>query len=923
MQFPDQSHINRVRDALWRRSPSATVMVGSGFSRNAERILPNALPSPTWRDLVEAMYAKLYPHDEDRHKTPAITVGSATSDALRLAQEYVAAFGRTDLHGFLRSLIRDEAFRPGRFHERLLRLRWRDVFTTNWDTLLERTCPAVPERSYSVIRSPDEIPLATGPRIVKLHGSTDAHFPLIFTEEDYRTYPKEFAPFVNTVQQAMMETVFCLIGFSGDDPNFLHWSGWVRDNLGLLTPKIYLAGWLGLSTHRRRMLEERNVVPIDLAGHPKADQWPVQTRHQRAIDWLLHTLEHGEPYDLSRWPSHSPRTGASVPEWLEPVPQEVIGEPKAEPAFTLSGDQSIEAKKRAVRNLLEVWGYNRTKTYPGWLTAPAEVRGQMSSTRETAAPLILGVLPHLGPVDRLNALRELLWRWEIQLEPISVQEPTSLQMEEAALDVLGQIDCQTRKIDGDSDPSVDWPGICEAWVAVASALATAGRFRFDADEFNRRLSAVEPFQVDNQEIEHFVRHERCLWAIYSLDYKSLEEMLDDWNTGNCDPVWMMRKAALLFEIGEQEQAQELNIAALAAIRRAPSDDRSVATASREAWAHCCSGATLGFEESWHASIERWHRWDELTPLKCNARLEMRYSAEAIRGQSPLEKGRHFDLGKVWREGFSYSRGEFLRWAASHRAVRLAEIAGLPPSVGDRPVASTNLELTARQLFAQEPELAARLVLRATKHEQRGTLNVVLSRAHVATMPPETVNRLSQSCIDAIEFMLARIAVSHGRGHWMKRLPVVIEALSRFVLRLDPQRLDSILTRTLGWYKHAAVATAVGMADPVRNILSRSWEALPEEQRTARILDLLSAPIVGMDQFTAGIVGADGQRLFVHQYPDPCDHLRRNDIRRSTEPLATKHAGTTLSNSLSEACGHGARHEGELPRGSVGLSTIKS
>ena len=46
------------------------------------------------------------------------------------------------------------------------------------------------------------------PRIVKLHGSFPADFPLIVTEEDYRTYPKTFAPFVNTVQQAMMETVF-------------------------------------------------------------------------------------------------------------------------------------------------------------------------------------------------------------------------------------------------------------------------------------------------------------------------------------------------------------------------------------------------------------------------------------------------------------------------------------------------------------------------------------------------------------------------------------------------------------------------------------------------------------------------------------------------------------------------------------------
>ena len=73
--------------------------------------------------------------------------------------------------------------------------------------------------------------MASRPRIVKLHGSLPAQFPLIVTEEDYRTYPTKFAPFVNTVQQAMMETVFLLIGFSGDDPNFLNWSGWVRDNL--------------------------------------------------------------------------------------------------------------------------------------------------------------------------------------------------------------------------------------------------------------------------------------------------------------------------------------------------------------------------------------------------------------------------------------------------------------------------------------------------------------------------------------------------------------------------------------------------------------------------------------------------------------------------------------------------------------------
>ena len=36
-------------------------------------------------------------------------------------------------------------------------------------------------------------------------------------------------------------------------------SGWVRDNLGDAAPKIYLAGWLELSSHQRRMFEDRNV----------------------------------------------------------------------------------------------------------------------------------------------------------------------------------------------------------------------------------------------------------------------------------------------------------------------------------------------------------------------------------------------------------------------------------------------------------------------------------------------------------------------------------------------------------------------------------------------------------------------------------------------------------------------------------------
>ena len=721
------------------------------------------------------------------------------------------------------------------------------------------------------MRSPDEIPLSAAPRIVKLHGSVDAHFPLIFTQEDYRTYPAKFAPFVNTVQQAMMESVFLLVGFSGDDPNFLHWSGWVRDNLGDSAPKIYLAGWLELSVHRRRMLENRNIAPIDLASHPKAHLWPKHTRHERSTDWILHTLEHGRPYDPSEWPSPSTLVRSSVPKYLEPVRRNTTIEPKAEPQPPSTGDQSDESKENTVRSLIEVWAYNRTHTYPGWLTAPAAVRSKMWNTRD-AAPMILEVLPRMELVDRLNALTELIWRWEIQLEPLSTSETTSLAIVEAARDVLTQIDCERQEIGGVPVAAADWTAIRRAWAVVAAALVTAARIRFDSDEFEQRISALLPFEQDDQEIAHRIHHERCLQAVYSLDFKALENLLQSWDTDCSDPVWMMRKAALLFEIGQREKAHALNTAALSRIRGSYPDDHSFSMLSREAWALYCSGATLSHEEFWYAAVEWRHRWEQLTPFKCNAPQEMRSHADEIRREKRTEDSPHFDLGMAWGKGFSFSQDEFLRWTASHRAVRLAEIAGLPPSTGRIKVTSEYFELAAKQLSPHEPELAARLALRASADDRKSALHFVLSRPKIAIMSGDIAERLASICIHAIEYMLPRIDKSDRRDHWANRLPVIIEALSRLVLRLDPAFVDTVLGKALKCYKEEAIANTVELSGPLRNLISRSWEALPNDLRRSRLLDLLSAPIVGMDGFTAGITGEDGERLFVGQYPDPCNVL---------------------------------------------------
>jgi hypothetical protein len=226
MIFPDQTHLHQLQEDLWQwPSSRAAVMVGAGFSLNTEPLPGVKSRFPTWRQLVWPMFEELYPMsgNETQEQKEKRNDDFNGMDALRLASEYEAAFGRRKLELLIRHQNPDTEHLPSRLHELLLQLPWKDVFTTNYDTLLERT--VVSGRAYQPVTTANELTAAFSPRIIKLHGSFPSSTPFIITEEDYRTYPRLFAPFVNTVQQALIENSLVLVGFSGDDPNFLQWIG--------------------------------------------------------------------------------------------------------------------------------------------------------------------------------------------------------------------------------------------------------------------------------------------------------------------------------------------------------------------------------------------------------------------------------------------------------------------------------------------------------------------------------------------------------------------------------------------------------------------------------------------------------------------------------------------------------------------------
>ena len=141
----DHVHISKIREALWKKPGyGASVMVGSGFTRNAQKIRPDVAPPPLWNDIAQGLLNELKLRRGILSNAVLVFQVCQLNNPLRLAQAYEANFGRNDLHELLARLVRDDDFVPGNLHSRLLRLPWRDVFTTNWDTLLERAGPNVP-----------------------------------------------------------------------------------------------------------------------------------------------------------------------------------------------------------------------------------------------------------------------------------------------------------------------------------------------------------------------------------------------------------------------------------------------------------------------------------------------------------------------------------------------------------------------------------------------------------------------------------------------------------------------------------------------------------------------------------------------------------------------------------------------------------
>ncbi len=498
-----QLYINKIVKSL--KEGSASVFVGAGFSLNGKPANETITESmPLWGDLLD-YFCELLGMKDSKKDGQDNKKCLKYLNALSIAQDVADTYGRSELDSIIQEKMKDESFEPSDVHKLLLELPWNDIFTTNYDTLLERASKLVVNRRYNVIYNEQDLIVRSKsfmPRIIKLHGSFPSYRPFIITQEDYRTYPQKHAPFVNTVQQSLLENTFCLIGFSGDDPNFQKWIGWIHDNLGLEnSPRIYLI------VHERpddilyKRLNSRKIDVVDLSSVYKTDGLHV-------VDYYKNFLE-----DLNkRVYREVSKKVENAKLWLEEN-------------FCFDAKSSDEIGEVLTRI---------HKEYPGWICAPEKYKKTISDILTET-----NVFYFNNEYDNLNLAYEYCW-----LSNIGNQIIDKLYL--SKLEKTLKINKQTSEKD--------------KYVYISCILLRSYRLLGMNNEWKNRFQDIKDnIKKDelDKNIQNMIIYEKIMNDLYQFKYNDLLKDIHNISLDDSKMIWSLRKASLLLIVQENEEAMNI------------------------------------------------------------------------------------------------------------------------------------------------------------------------------------------------------------------------------------------------------------------------------------------------------------------------------------------------------------------------------
>lgn len=569
----------------------ATAFVGAGFSLNAEH--PSHVCMKTWNELKEMFRCKLYGETNYGHD----------EDVVRLASLVAAQFGHNELDMMLEEALPDSKVSPGEIHKKLIELPWRDILTTNYDTLLERASLESTAK-FKLVTNKETLLYQPSPRIIKLHGSFPNIRPYVMTYEDYRQYPFLHPEMVNTVRQSLLESLVCLIGFSGNDPNFRSWIGWLRDVMGPnRTCPTYLITFNDMFPEaEKKLLGDMGIDIINIAevkgigNYKEAYQFFLESIHQQEKEWRGHI--HHDPIQKGK-------------------------------------------EKETMEDATNKMAFIR-KSYPGWMVLPVNYYKDFKDVDEDG--FFYGNLLERLEENwslKLRFLFELNWRLEVSHTPKQFDWYVS------------QIKDVIRHIDNPSQ--VEQKIIAELEMSVLTIYRLnhqVGEFKSISEELLKKSHLIPVGRIYYEQILH---------AYSCLDYKEIIRIFSVWEKVPGDYPDAIRKASVMLMLGKKVEAENVLDDCQVQIRRA------LLTEKNDAFLQSCLMASMQLQ-SGHKELKKAIGWQngELVSFSDLTTAIKAKSADK-QNEGGLSVSHKFDIGnytRTWTLGLSGFVKDYLypyRW----------------------------------------------------------------------------------------------------------------------------------------------------------------------------------------------------------------------------------------------------------------------
>lgn len=755
------TYIRDISEAL--AQGHAALMVGAGFSKNAKKITATDKRFLDWKELSDLFYTSLYGEEGGP--------GKEYCSSLRLAQEVETISGRPRLDSILKEAAPDLEYAPTEIYTNLMDLPWTDVFTTNYDTLLERAADTVTSRRYNVVTSQEDLVNSNDvPRIIKLHGSFPSHRPFIITEEDYRTYPVRFAPLVNTVQQSLLENVFCMVGFSCEDPNFLKWIGWIRDNLGKSSSqKIYMISVTPILEAKAKLLFEQNIVVVDLT-RVWGDK-DVAGRIATFIDALHDKVKNKEAEDT--WFS------------VNKLPQK--------------WQDTIEGRISLLQKLNE--------TYPGWIVLPWKMKNRVS--------YILNELDRTDVLEKASWQEQVAYMYEYTKFLDIAGRPILFQITEKFWKILKEIDKHLYQVD-------------EKKHSILLQLLRAFREQAQWEKYDECLKILQMEKLNYEEKQFFLA---CEWwkALYRFEFNDLSANLEQWELSKGDLYWPLIKGSMYAIIGEVSKAENLLMENLISLRKnfLRSEKREYLASIEESCVSLINfirQRNFSFEDVEECTCKSYFSWWEENDKYCLALNSV------DKNQVHYEEKMEFDLS-ISRTTHWGRNNTKLFYAMEY--LRFLEQSGHPFRLGN--VTNTKgLEGTITRLVFYYPHwcLMQSIMAQDTKHLDLFYGRVKLSSmtwTEVDKIVDEYVgilNKLIENINPSLSF--SEVSVYEYAA------TVIPQLLARLVYKCSLDMLDAVLEVALKICRSNVKRKFIGMKELVKGVI-HSYSVPEQMERLDKIL----------------------------------------------------------------------------------------